>query len=373
MINLRKLSIDRLLPILAVALAGLAAANANPLPLHTSGNRLLDSCNRPVILGGVNVPGLEWSAIGTNNVHSTEIATGYWHARIIRVPLSEDRWFGKAPDSYDDGTNYRELVKDVVETARANGAYTILDLHWNDADEWGKNIGQHKMPDQHSLLFWKSLASTYANVPWVLFDLYNETHDVSWDIWRDGGQVTDAVRGSGSKTYQAAGMQQVLDTIRSTGARNVCLVGGLDWAADFTCLYNGHALKDHNGNGLIYSYHYYTVKRYSVNDWAGRMKKAARLVPVIVGEFGNGPRGLPSDHGTQWIRHVFEVIQDSGYSWTAWSFHPSAGPTILRSFNYEPTPAFGVYVKDALAGNQITYDPRAKVNEAPAPQRFGGF
>jgi aryl-phospho-beta-D-glucosidase BglC (GH1 family) len=50
----------------------------------------------------------------------------------------------------------------------------MLDLHWSDAGEWGKQIGQHVMPDQNSVAFWNDVATTYKNHPAVIFDLYNE-------------------------------------------------------------------------------------------------------------------------------------------------------------------------------------------------------
>jgi len=34
--------------------------------------------------------------------------------------------------------------------------------------------------------------------------------------------------------------------------------------------------------------------------------------------------------------------------WTAWDFHTSAGPTLIRNWSYEPT-TFGQFVKDVLA------------------------
>jgi hypothetical protein len=34
--------------------------------------------------------------------------------------------------------------------------------------------------------------------------------------------------------------------------------------------------------------------------------------------------------------------------WTAWDFHPAAGPTLIKNWQYEPT-AFGQFVKDILA------------------------
>ena len=52
--------------------------------------------------------------------------------------------------------------------------------------------------------------------PAVLYDLYNEPHDVSWEIWLIGGTIMDkpntAARRGPPRTYQAVGMQKLLDT-----------------------------------------------------------------------------------------------------------------------------------------------------------------
>ena len=42
--------------------------------------------------------------------------------------------------------------------------------------------------------FWEAVAKAFANHPTVLFDLYNEPHDVSWQVWRNGGMVSEKRR-----------------------------------------------------------------------------------------------------------------------------------------------------------------------------------
>ena len=41
------------------------------------------------------------------------------------------------------------------------------------------------------MIFWHDLATRYKNHPNVIFGLYNEPHDVPWEVWRNGGMVTD--------------------------------------------------------------------------------------------------------------------------------------------------------------------------------------
>jgi endoglucanase len=55
----------------------------------------------------------------------------------------------------------------------------------------------------------------------VLFDLYNEPHGISWRCWRDG-----CVLPAGWRT---AGMQALVDAVRSGGARQPIIVTGLAW------------------------------------------------------------------------------------------------------------------------------------------------
>ncbi len=360
-----------------VALAATADAGGAakmPLPLKVAGTKILNSRNELVRLRGVNCPSLEWTNDGQGYIlKSVNAAIQNWHANIIRLPLSQDRWFGKAPEQRHGGTNYRALVKTVVDTCATQGCYVILDLHWSDCGEWGTNIGQHSMPDLNSVTFWKDCASTFKNHPAVLFDLYNEPHNVAWDVWLNGGMIRDRSntrRGGPARTYEAVGMQKLLDTVRAAGAKNVVVAGGLDWAYDFSGILDGLELFDHDGNGVIYANHVYNNKGDTVDKWVAKMEKATAKLPVIVSEFGGsgGPNrrirrgGGAVNTNDDWLLHLLQALEDHHWSWTAWSFHPAAGPILVSDWKYTPTPDFGVFVKQALADTLPRYTP-----PAPAP------
>src|ERR1035441_9939314 len=192
------------------------------------------------------------------------------------------------------GKSYRVLVQQAVETCATQGCYVILDLHWSDCNEWGTNIGQHSMPDLKSQAFWKHFAPVYATQPAVIYDLYNEPHDVSWDVWLKGGTITDKPNGRRAgppRTYQAVGLQALLDTVRAAGAGNVIIAGGLDWAYDLSGILEGRQLSDPHGHGVIYANHCYDNKGDSVAAWIAKMELASAKLPVIVSEFGghSGP------------------------------------------------------------------------------------
>jgi aryl-phospho-beta-D-glucosidase BglC (GH1 family) len=339
------------------------------LPLKVVNAQVRNSRNQAVHLRGVNTASLEWTSDGEGHILDTvRTAIQDWHVNIVRLPLAQDRWFGKAPEQKDDGKAYRALVKQVVDLCAAQGCYIILDLHWSDAGEWGKQIGQHAMPDQNSVTFWKDCARTYRNHPAVLFDLYNEPHDVTWDIWLKGGTVTENDRQRGyTKTYAAVGMQALLDTVRGTGAKNVIVAGGLDWAYDLSGILEGRQLSDPGGNGVIYANHNYPFKGDTFAQWLAKMEKATKTLPVIVSEFGGGFRRRSDQPQDQWIRQVMQALHDHDWDWTAWDMHPAAGPTLISDWNYTPTPYFGVWVKQALLGTLPPYTPPVAAAPSPSP------
>ncbi len=359
----------------ADALQAPEARPSPPLPLRVVKTQILDSRGQSVRLRGVNTAGLEWSNNGEGHILETvKTAITDWHVNHVRLPLDQDRWFGKAPEQTDGGKLYRSLVDQAVDLCTRHGCYILLDLHWSDAGEWGKQIGQHVMPDQNSVTFWRDVASIYKNHPAVLFDLYNEPHDVSWDIWQKGGKVSERARGRNpAKTYESVGMQTLLDTVRETGAKNVVIAGGLDWAYDMSGFLQGKQLSDPTGSGVIYANHAYPIKGDTVEKWIAKMETATKDLPVIVSEFGaeGRPRSGPNRNqpAEEWVRRVLAALENHKWSWTAWDLHPGAGPRLVSDWKYTPTGTFGKWVKEALVGN--TKD-RGVRQESPSPRRGEG-
>src|SRR5579872_4180693 len=188
------------------------------------------------------------------------------------------------------------------------------------------------------------------------------------EVWLNGGMVTEKNRRTGEeRSYTAVGMQALLDAVRSTGAKNVVVAGGLDWAYDFSGILAGRQLSDQKGHGVIYANHAYPFKGESVQAWIKRMETAARTLPVIVSEFGGGSRGRASETGDPWVRQVLQILRDHDWDWVAWDMHPRAGPTLISDWSYTPTPQFGVWVRHALLGTLPPYTPPSLTTPTPAP------
>jgi len=340
--------------------AGLAAA---PPALKVIGSQLLTDDGHAVRLRGVNCAGLEWSSDGDGRIQkSIAVAVVDWRANLIRLPLSQDRWFGKASEQADAGASYRKLVRHIVDFCANHGAYVLLDLHWSDAGEWGKNIGQHNLPDRNSIVFWKDFAPRFAADSNVLFDLYNEPSRITWDQWYRGGPMieTDEHR-STTWRYEAVGLQTLAETIRASGAKNVIVASGLNWAYEVEGIPGQHEIADPTGRGVIYAMHPYPHKfehtgLETVAQWTARAEAFAKRLPLIVTEFGSDEAMWPfpkawnySDE--KWNREMLRVLEAHRWNWTAWDFHPAASPCLLSDWNYTPTPQFGVWVKATLAEN----------------------
>jgi endoglucanase len=326
-----------------------------PAELRAQGNRLVTvEGGKETWLQGMNVASLDWGVRGEQVHKSVIVGIDEWKGNVIRLPVKDDYWFGK--DADDGGAAYRAIVDQVVTLAANRGAYVVLDLH------------RYRAPRQEYLKFWTDAATRYKNHPAVIFDLLNEPHGVTWEIWRDGGFVEEKKKDGDEDAFltaeeklhnkhgfQSPGMQVMLDTVRATGARNLVLVGGLDYAYKLDGIVDGFGLKDATGNGIIYACHIYPWKK----GWQKNLLDAAAKHPILLGELGANTgkmSWLPAEQqedATTWVPAILGLIQQHKLNWTAWCFHPKSGPRMLLDWNYTPTPEWGQPAKDALSGKQF--------------------
>lgn len=81
------------------------------------------------------------------------------------------------------GATYRTAIINFINQCAATSRYVILDLHWTDPfvqPGWTTSSasmgggGQCNMPDYFSQCFWDHAAYTFAQSPWVIFEMVNE-------------------------------------------------------------------------------------------------------------------------------------------------------------------------------------------------------
>ncbi len=310
--------------------------------LVVKGNRIVTKDGRELHFRGLNIPSLEWNWRGEKVLESAEAAVETWHANLLRIAVHPLFWFGRGAERNDwnkqddGGEGYRKIVDSVIAYANDNGCYVMLDLHC------------YRAPTQAHADFWADAAARYANSPGVIFDLLNEPHGTSWAVWRDGGDIP--VEGEGTAVH-SIGMQALVDAVRATGAKNIVVCGGLDWAYDLTGVAGRYALVDESGNGIAYSAHIYPWKEMT---WDEAIGAAARKYPVIVGEVGCQDKPMPWEteavNPYKWAPAMLSYLERNGLHWVAWSFHPGASPCVISDWDFSPTPCWGAFVRAVLEG-----------------------
>ena len=362
---------------LGVAAAGVPASAAG-LSIRIAGNHFVDGTGRTVRLLGVNRSGSEyacmanWAFFDGPSTAASIASMASWNIDAVRVPLNEDCWLGinGAPPTFS-GAAYRNAIAGFVSRLHAAGMYAIVDLHWNaqgslPAD--GKTGQGRKMADlDHAPAFWTSVASFFKNDPGVLFDLFNEPHDISWDCWLNGCAVSD-----GTGSYQAAGMQTLANAVRATGATNVIILSADGWGGDIP-QWLKYRPNDPLNQTAVGWHVYYPESWYSdPSRWDTAVAPVAQQLPIVVTEFGE------HDCAGGWMNQFLPWADQHGLSYTAWTWDawPDCSNPVLIT-NYDGTPTgFGVSLRDhlrALSGfrptlSQAVVARPATVNQAkPAP------
>jgi hypothetical protein len=320
-----------------IALAGGSRNVAGPL--RTSGTRIVDAQGRTVILRGFTRAGLEGA--DTPPPSDDDIAHAKaWGANFVRLPLGEQFWL---TTSCYHRPNFVHQVDEAVRMVTSRGMVALLVLHWNTITPCGP-YGQQPMADYpNAITFWQQVASRYKNNPLVAFDLYNEPHHVSDAQWRNGGTMTWK-----GDTFRAAGMQQMYDAVRRTGATNLVFASGKSWANIWP------KTAPLTGTNIVYAVHVYTcpvtpppdcdnAAPYDPGQFFRFWTQAGRKYPVVVTEFG-----WPDPADAAYNRNVIAYAEQHSWGWAAYTWGSvtwgrfallaDAGP----GRSYQPRPAGSV-------------------------------
>jgi endoglucanase len=320
-----------------------------PVAIHVRANQLINAAGEPVRLFGVNRSGTEYACVVGVGIFSgpsdaaSIAAMASWHINAVRVPLNEDCWLGiNGVAAARGGANYRNAIASYVRDLNAAGLVAILDLHWNAPGALLSDHQQVMADADHAPSFWTSVANRFRRNPGVIFDLYNEPGDISWDCWLHGCQTSDG--------WWTAGMQSLIDAVRGTGARQPIMIGGLAHAGDLSG-WLSHPLHDPLGQ-LIPSAHVYNAG-YCVTPlcWNRTLGPLAGYAPVVTGELGEWDG--KSDFITTYMKWTDSERRrhHRSVSFLAWAWDVAQGvqgPSLVTSYDGTPT-AFGLGFRTYLA------------------------
>jgi endoglucanase len=348
------------------AFVGLAPGRADAFGVSVRGNQLVDEAGQPMRLLGVNRSGTEYACSegwglfdsphpGTPDDPAMVAAIRSWRANAVRVPLNEACWLGiNGVESRYAKRRYRDAIGAYVAALEAVGMHPILDLHVVTPRHFraSRNVDHLRpMPDRgHAVPFWRSVARRFGADPAVVFDLYNEPHDVGWRCLRDGCRITRDIYERSVPDYRAVGTQRLVKTIRRQGAVNVIMVPGIGWSGNLS-RWLRFAPRDPLGR-IAASFHNYEgpdLGTCHLECWQQTVAPVAARVPVITGEMGD------VDCNHDYIDGFMQWADARGVSYLGWSWNETkpggatceGGPALITDYSGTPT-GYGVGLRDHL-------------------------
>jgi endoglucanase len=341
----------------AVDSGGAPDSGATTSGVHVVGNQIYDG-SKAIRLLGVDRPGTEYKCIQSGGIfdgpsdQASIAAMLTWNINSVRIPLNEDCWLSlNGVAAQYAGANYQNAIAAYVTLLLNNGIYPILDLHWTE-DDGAAATGQQPMPDQnHGLAFWTSVATLFQSQNKVIFDLFNEPFPDSnmdatsaWQCWENGGTCP----GVG---YPVAGMQAMLTAVRGTGAKNLVVLGGLEYSNDLS-QWLTYEPADPAGN-LAVSWHVYSNSNYTSNhSFSADAAAVLAKVPIVATEIGDGV--TPPACDGKYITTVMDYLDAPGngvppQSYLAWSWSTDNMPSIISNYDGTATCDGATYKAHLLA------------------------
>ena len=371
-----------------------ATTASAPTPVVV-GNHLVDTRNGSTFVPhGANWPSFEYACAQDWGYSQDESSSGQnaeaaamasWGINTVRVPLNEDCWLGSDSSDYGTATGYRAAVAQWVSILNAHGMVVILDLHFS-APPGQHADGQWPMADSQSPAFWKSVATAYATDPSVIFDAFNEPYSIwnnatssygfqlTWSCWENGGcqapYVTEdqtVATGSAAGTYTVVGMSALVAAIRSGGATQPIMLGGIDYSNNLS---SWLAYKP-NDSQLIASWHNYQGQSPcgdTTTCWSSEADTVAASVPVIVGEFGE------TDGGSSFVTAFMAWADAHGIGYLPWAWWDASQLTgddalyaLYSGVSFTPHAPVGTVYKAHLATLPAESPPVRSFSTLPAP------
>jgi len=268
-----------------------------------------------------------------------------WHMNELRLPISN--W-----EYARFGAEYMSQLDTIVQEANQAGLYVVLDLHDDIKSGSPYPSKDSLIPKTEDITFWTQIANHFKTNPMVMYDPYNEPVEPNWNTWLNGGGTT-------SDGAQIKGFKQLVQAIRSTGARQIIVLepgsagGGKNSANPITAAEEGgwssfplsDAISDPN---IIYSQHIYQGIIQSPSVLTATWGPILGRYPVFYGEWAfltnvQGQTGtahcqaLPTNgtQANQVVNTFLAYMASIHASWSAWEFAP---PYLVQNATaYSPT------------------------------------
>ena len=300
--------------------------------VHTSGPELVDGANHPLMLRGTNLgnwlepEGYMFHFDGgpqspreiedlTTELIGPDKAAEFWQQwrrsyitagdvdRIkkqgfnsVRVPI---HW--RLFDS-DDAEGFH-LLDQLVQWARKDGIYVIIDLHCAPGGQTGTNIDDSngypwlfssQEAQAHTIAIWRRIAGHYKNEPIVLgYDLLNEPIPHYPQLQQFNKDLEPFYR-------------RLAESIRQIDRNHVLILGGAQWDSNFKVF--GPPFD----SNVMYTFHkYWTAPDASVIREYLEFRDRYH-VPIWLGESG--------ENKDEWVAAFTRTLEDNHVGWCFWPY-----------------------------------------------------
>ena len=186
--------------------------------LSVKGTSLVNEHGNPVTLSGTSIG---WHNLWPRFYNAGAVGTlaGDWGCNVVRAAIGAELEGNYASDPQ----TALKCLYNVVDAAIEEGIYVIVDWH------------AHKLRTDEAKSFFGEVAKRYKGVPNVIYEIYNEPVDDSWDAL---------------KKYA----EEIIGVIRAVEPRALVLVGSPHWDQDV------HIAADAPLTGIenvMYTLHFY--------------------------------------------------------------------------------------------------------------------
>ncbi len=294
------------------------SANSTPTTsYHVQGKTILDNQGLRYTLYGVHSTALfepNWqNSVDYKNftLAQMQAAREVWHANVVAFQVA---WANLFPDQNNFNAPdavYLQAMDTAVTWANQEHMNVIFNLQ-------SETTTNEIMATTPSIKFWQVVANRYKDNQRVFFDVFNEPRDFyDWNLWQSGGMF---------QGVRYVGMQQLVDTIRATGAQNLILVQGQGAGESFDYdNFQSHLL---HGTNLVYSIHPYLsstqhLTRQNWEQWWGQAVTNLN-VPFVVGEWNETSGSGCVSNAPAVVPAFLSYIQQLNIGLIAWALTPGS-------------------------------------------------
>jgi endoglucanase len=227
----------------------------------------------------------------------------------VRVPMHWKFFDG-------NGTEGFRLVDRLVQSAKKDHIYVILDLHCAPGGQTGTNIDDSdgypwlyldSAAQQKTIEIWQKIASHYSTEPTVLgYDLLNEPVPHFPALQRYNSDLEPLYK-------------RIATAVRAVDKNHVLILGGAQWDSNFKVFG-----KPWDGN-VMYTFHkYWTATDASViQEYLDFRDKWH--VPIWLGESG--------ENNDAWIAAFVKTLEANHVGWCFWPYKKMDSPSSVVTFD----------------------------------------